>query len=320
MAGCEEDSCERDLTTERLLLLLVLGFSVVIAPFYIVEWTVFTVVSLLGLQAWQWLFPGIAPFGSPKRMTCVEVKKRVKIIEHKNLYISQIPEGREEPGLSGFDSSSSFASTSLESNYATELSLNHTHQVEGIPSQIGSRAYEDIEAKVTGLRIRGSGCSGSAEAEYKLQITTPNGETWRVWRNYEDIYRVHAIVERVLESDKTRGSVFTRIVPSIPSRNFSSIALLFESRRSIMHRRRTGLDEFVSRVLGDKSADHYRKLALKIPQVREFLELSQTDTQFPKRALRKRKTTWLSRHRLFRKPPKSRPPANSYCVSSESEE
>lgn len=294
----------RDLTKERIVLLLVLGGSVFAAPFFLFEWVAVTVLSLLALQTWQWLFPHVAAFETPKRVECGEVKKRVTIIEHKNSYISEVTDQSSEeveppmPSIDRVEAVVDQAATSKESD----------------------RSYEDIKAKVTGLRIRGAGCSGSAEAEYKLQIVTPDGKTWRVWRNYDDIHRVHALVERVLENDKSRRSLFTRIVPSIPSRNFSSLALLFESRRSIMHRRRTGLDEFVSRIFGEKSADHYRMLALKIPQVREFLDLSKTDTQFPKKALRKPKSSWWARHMLFRKEHKSRPASNSSYLSSESEE
>mmetsp|Transcript_33472 Transcript_33472/g.41028 ORF Transcript_33472/g.41028 Transcript_33472/m.41028 type:complete len:119 (-) Transcript_33472:984-1340(-) len=80
------------------------------------------------------------------------------------------------------------------------------------------------------------------------------------------------MVERVLETEGTRRSIFTRIVPSIPGKKQGYFRLWGVSR-ALMKRRRGGLEEFFKRIFGEGSDVQHRRLALRIPKVRELLKI-----------------------------------------------
>mmetsp|Transcript_39 Transcript_39/g.64 ORF Transcript_39/g.64 Transcript_39/m.64 type:complete len:341 (+) Transcript_39:256-1278(+) len=142
----------------------------------------------------------------------------------------------------------------------------------------------DVKVRVTGLKIEGGGCTGGGVAKYKLEVATPQGEKWFVWHKYSDICKLHGVIEGVLETDRTRRSIFTRIVPSIPGTRRGYLRIWGVSRR-LMKRRRGGLEEFFKRIFGESSNIHHRRLALRIPKVREFLKIP---PEIKKRKLSKR--------------------------------
>lgn len=231
---------------ERRIILVGLCCSVCVAPFFLRIWTAFLVGTMVLLQLWRLKFP------ETKCSVIVEVpKKRVKIKEDENMYIED--RNMEQPTVS-----SQSLPTILE-----EVQL-----------ELHERVHKDVCVKVVGLRIAGAGCNGAGEAEYKLQVTTRDGYRWSVWRNYREILQVHGLLEQCLDNIKTRQSLLTRIVPPIPSQQNGIVAVLFESRRSIMARRRTALECFIDRVLGDQTDLRLRQVALRLPQVRAFLDLA----------------------------------------------
>jgi len=138
----------------------------------------------------------------------------------------------------------------------------------------------DVIVKVSQVRKRQRGLS--TYSEFELRVTTnavkpDQAKSWTVWHRYASIHDFHKYLEKLLETDESAASRFTRIVPEIPGRTTSKVSSMTRSKRTyddLLRRRMAGLAEFFTRIFGDESDPKVRHKALSDPYVQRFLKLT----------------------------------------------
>lgn len=271
--------------------------TLILIPFFPRFWMILQVSMVLLVHIWQWKFPDkkIGSFISLKNKDDIQNSSTVEetVEKKEDKKTENLETENDTPDVSPIKNADKIKEKHKENlSIVTEIDSNKggkqnqkvnkrkSRQMvrwkEKKDKQTDAKAdidtFEDVNVRVMGLRIGKAGCTGSGSAEYKLEITTPKGQKWSVWHRYSDVCRLHEMVESALETDRSRRSIFTRIVPSIPKKRRIRI---WGASRSLIKRRRGGLEEFFKRVFGEASDVQHRKRALKIPKVREFLNIPQ---------------------------------------------
>mmetsp|Transcript_5624 Transcript_5624/g.11525 ORF Transcript_5624/g.11525 Transcript_5624/m.11525 type:complete len:506 (-) Transcript_5624:248-1765(-) len=141
----------------------------------------------------------------------------------------------------------------------------------------------DVVVSISQVRKRKKGLTTFSEFELLVrvnpQVEAAGGpkaslKEWMVWHRYASIVEFHRVLEKLLETDETRHSIFTRVVPPIPLRGSGGMMSATRSRRryeDLLRRRMAGLEEFFVRVLGPEANPEIRYQALKDQQVQRFL-------------------------------------------------
>jgi len=107
-------------------------------------------------------------------------------------------------------------------------------------------------------------------------VVRENGRSRSMLKTYKSIFEFHKHVTNAVETDTSKKSLFTRIVPDIPPMSrYSSLVLTSSGRRVFddrLERRLAALKEFFEAVFGMFDAD-LRNRALLDPNVKKFLQL-----------------------------------------------
>uniref|UniRef100_A0A7S2W5H8 PX domain-containing protein n=1 Tax=Mucochytrium quahogii TaxID=96639 RepID=A0A7S2W5H8_9STRA len=137
----------------------------------------------------------------------------------------------------------------------------------------------DCYVSISQVRKRRKGLTTYSEYQFVVKAFRKDGtkKEWTLWKRYTSILEFHSRLQELLETEQSKHSIFTRVVPALPRRSRSHRLLLRarsqKSYQDVLRRRMAGLDEFLVRVLGPDSDRETRQVAIGDNTVRKFLQL-----------------------------------------------